>query len=287
MDLKQELYEEIIRHLIKRKNREIICEALSVADKVITSSQTLGGFIIDMNDKTNPIGKVQNARFKKFAFYYDFMDEKILIVCYCYDYPSEELIPDEMKTNGKTLPEEKKIVFRIVGSNSKIDKRALFDTIQHELSHLYEMKHRNGVPYKNFNNYKIATNIMHSDNSSRIEWTISKCIYISYRFEQRAFANGLYQFIKQNGHFEDGYKDAIEESLAYKWYTYLLEYQVYIEDYINKYGSIEKYLKVYDKVNTAKLFRLISDSRKGLIHLIGRVVAKVKYDTMMKEGIFY
>lgn len=97
---------------------------------------------------------------------------------------------------------------KVTSVGGAYNHNGILESIQHEVLHLFERQKRN-KPYTNINNYKVASDTFEklaitraTTEKEQKEKTISGCIasiiYMTYKFEQRAFYNGAYRYIMQS-----------------------------------------------------------------------------------------
>ena len=77
--------------------------------------------------------------------------------------------------------------------NGKIDFARTLEALQHEFEHFWERLHM-GHPYKGMNLYKVADQLL-CDTYNDYNQSIGRILYMSRKWEQRAYANGVYQYL--------------------------------------------------------------------------------------------
>lgn len=181
----------------------------------------------------------------------------------------------EMKQFASADLSKKAISITIVAINGRIDNDSVIESIQHEISHFFEVSKRQGVPYKNMFQYKLAVTILQQEEKfTEIMVAIAEVIYISHKFEQRAFGNGAYRYLMNHtDDYPHNFNNAIQGTKLYK---YLCSLEKDIETLtITKDTEYEitETLKRFE-ITYKALMSSAHSARDGLIRMCGRIKSK-------------
>ncbi len=90
-----------------------------------------------------------------------------------------------------------------------------YEILQHEIEHAFQRIMKNGSLSKNKKKYNKYTDAMRKSADPLIR-KVGRVNYLSYHYEQDAFANGLYAFLKHSDCDVSNIDDIIKSSLFYK-----------------------------------------------------------------------
>lgn len=90
-----------------------------------------------------------------------------------------------------------------------------YEILQHEIEHAFQRIMKNGSLSKNKKKYNKYTDAMRKSAEPLIR-KVGRVNYLSYHYEQDAFANGLYAFLKHSDCDISNIDDIIKSSLFYK-----------------------------------------------------------------------
>lgn len=90
-----------------------------------------------------------------------------------------------------------------------------YEILQHEIEHAFQRIMKNGSLSKDKKKYNKYTDAMRKSADPLIR-KVGRVNYLSYRYEQDAFANGLYAFLKHSDCDISNIDDIIKSSLFYK-----------------------------------------------------------------------
>ena len=163
----------------------------------------------------------------------------------------------------------------IVAVNGKINNDSIWESIQHEVSHFFETSKRKGVPYKNMFQYKLAVTILQQEEKfTDIMVAIAEIIYISNKFEQRAFGNGAYRYLMN--HTDDyfhNFNNAIKKTKLYKYLTLIDNDIELLKDNSDAEYEITETLKRFE-IPYEDFMDLAKSAREGLVRMCGRIKSK-------------
>lgn len=171
-------------------------------------------------------------------------------------------------------------IFAISGD---IISNTLNNTVFHELEHLFQQIKSNAL-LSDDNFYKlVASNLNNKNEAIRIS---SKILYISFKKEQEAFANGFYGFLAENKPSLYEMDDILKYSDIYNQVVHLRKhYNTLINTNDELFESLVK--NVYPTLTKNKLLKICRYSIKSLLHKIGRTIAKYKKDFNIQESFYY
>lgn len=192
-----------------------------------------------------------------------------------YNVGNETPRTPEMNQFASADLSKKAINITIVAINGRINNDSVIESIQHEISHFFEVSKRQGVPYKNMFQYKLAVTILQQEEKfTDIMVAIAEIIYISYKFEQRAFGNGAYRYLMNHtDDYPHNFNNAIQETKLYK---YLCSLEKDIETLtITKDTEYEitETLKRFE-ITYKALMSSAHSAREGLARMCGRIKSK-------------
>lgn len=270
------MLKEEIDFLIEEKLDELISEELSVSDNVTRFSRRIGSRILSDFKKRPAVKGGQFLTIRQGGFTEPFLNRHIEVLWTAYDFTDRKFVTSDYENVGMTSNNGKRITLRFILVRGKPNIMEFYQLIQHEVEHAFELCLRR-KPYSNAGNYRIAAHLMHNCRD-KMEWVVARLIYISYRFESNAYANGAYQFLMNSNDYINGFRIAIKKTLLYKWLKHIDELESDVRVFIKNGGNIDDYLGCYDKMNEKLLFKLIGRSRKSLARMIGRVIVKAMND---------
>ena len=114
------------------------------------------------------------------------------------------------------------LYFTFIMYDGMIDKRTFNDSIQHELTHIYQSLKRGNfiLSDKNSNLYDKIVELSKINNLTKNQKNIVKALYLTFKIEQEAFVNGFYSYLINNQ--DEQLSLIISQSDAFK-YLKLLE----------------------------------------------------------------
>lgn len=174
-----------------------------------------------------------------------------------------------------------------VGSNGTVDKAFLYQTVQHEMCHFYELLKRDKKPFeKSYGLYKLASTMLASHRTHQ-ELALAYIISCSRNFEIRAYGNGAYQYMMQCGDYEDRFEGSMRKTLLYQNYECLK----WAEDVLNHTQSNSKEMKEalqpYEALGYSydDFIKTLHYALNNSIKLLGVVRSKAIDDFKEKYGI--
>lgn len=229
--------------------------------------------------------------FKKGQFDVNLFNRRIKILWEYYSFLNNEIknktfIKDRSGQLRKTIDGyEINVTIRAV--NGKIDFARTLEALQHEFEHLWERLHRSNSPYKGMKLYNVANQMM-NDSYNEYNRIIGRILYISKKWEQRAFANGVYQYL-MNHTAPNLTRENIKE-------TQLYCALIYLKKDVEKLKSINDYeqhpflratlakLKSNFGIQYNQLIDIGEKAINNIVRILGRTLSKVEDDLSKNEG---
>ena len=170
----------------------------------------------------------------------------------------------------------------VAAVNGRYCRNDLYETIQHEVSHFFERGKR-GKEYKTAANYNLAIKKM-DDNKTVEEEAVARAIYICHKFEQRAFANGAYQYLMKSTDFSNKFENSIKYTRLYGWMVGAEELRMFLSQCTDTKDDIEKYCKQYG-YTLNKLLKLLNRTINNMAKIAERVKSKAIDDSRRIYGV--
>lgn len=257
----------------------VLNESLTIASDVSRMCMKAGGEIINDISNTKPLIRCGGEKVRKGVYHYQdtFISFDVdWIVRYL---SSENELLESYSTGGINVGKHL-ITVTIFAVNGNINEASLFETLQHEIFHLFEwrkMQH----DYLDREAYNHAYNIIRNrePDDESIETMVNRIIYISFAFEQRAFTNGAYQVLMSGGigDYDEKFANLIKETKIYKWLTACRIYREKISRIPESNKDLSDSLSEYGLTKQGILERA-DITIESMLRFIGRVRAKAMID---------
>lgn len=229
--------------------------------------------------------------FKKGQFDINIFNKSVKIIWEYYSFINKEL-KDKTFIKNKSGQLRKtingyEINITIKAINGKIDFARTLETIQHEFEHLWETLHMK-TSYKDMNVYKVAEQLM-NDNYNEYNQSIGRILYLSKKWEQRAFANGVYQYL-MNHDIPAMTRENIKETQLYCALIKLKEDVKKLKNVGENYNqhpllrSTLNDLKKDFGIQFVQLIEIGEKAINNIIRILGRTLSKVEDDLNKKEN---
>lgn len=280
---------ESINKMIKEEmgvNSRVINSSFEIYSLIEKSFQEAKSIVVDDgvgqrngNVKYDFEGKILDIQY----FILNFRDRK-----YMEKYAEAKGINNDAKSivlYNKRKNENKYVLNGIwlygVSISGTIQKSELLDGIQHELEHVYQQfKMGNDFGKEDVIGY-VNDGLKSSDP---FEFNVANLVYMSFKYEQEGFANGLYAYCASD---PTHYNDRFLSSPAYKKLLQLKEGRKFLEENI----SDEHLAKVLEKykvlgITQENILRKLDKTINECIRRFGRVFCKVMKDinSKMRDG---
>lgn len=170
--------------------------------------------------------------------------------------------------------------FSVCGTLSKHDA---METIQHEVEHLYQESRGDKSVFSLSPHYLNASQYINSIDSNYRN--LAQCVYLTYRFEQDGFINGLYGYLKQKNKVMPAWND-IKDSDAYAVLTKFESSLDYLEN--NKNSETLNYIcKEKYGINVQNLINFSKKALNRIYNSIGRVLIKIRNERVNEGFVKY
>lgn len=203
-------------NISRERQEKLVAETIQMVKDFINESQTISSVVVRITSKISSQLKEEyrkadvqvtndGSKIRRGIFSYEEYGFSLFVKWYWKNLPLKSHSYDEISETARMDAEAKELFINVISVNGKYYPNSLNETLQHEIYHLFERQKR-GKEYKNMTNYKIATStfnklattdaITEEETHERlISGCIASIVYMAYRFEQRAFYNGAYQYI--------------------------------------------------------------------------------------------
>lgn len=225
------------------------------------------------------------------AFEVNVFGEKLIVNWECYDYQNLDRLDDyPINTFGHYIKKSDKqsqqaLIIKLLSLSGKLNYHSMYETIRHELHHFYEDVKRGFKRLPKMDLYNYATRLLHKYPEYDIRHMIGEILYISFDFEQRAFYNGTYEFLKSNIDVAYNFNLKIQQ-------TPMFSHLLYLNTCIDELKSIGEenwteneltwdvadILKCDYKITYNKLLKMARKTVKDLSLGIGKAIIKAKDD---------
>lgn len=259
--------------LTENQFKQLIKEELGISEEVANMAISVYEQIENNKEKDEV---ESNDYFSKWvsSLKFNFLNCKVNCSITYYNYFSNEYYQySNIVSTGWSVYVTDKLFFMgiiVPMVSGNIVKDEVIDTIQHELSHIYEQKMM-GKQYSQNKVYSSLKTNMYSDNE--IVNKAANLVYGCIKSEQDGFVNGLYAYLMSQPELFS--IETLKKSECWKLYEKMVS--IYNEN--SNDSEFISELKKY-KFTLNKVDKLINN----FITKIGRVIVKVKQDKYKKQG---
>lgn len=241
------------------------------------------------SSKTQPC-KFNYVTFKEGNFRLNLFEKNVVFKWKYYSFPNGILkrslnIGSDNGSLNVINENNYEINFIIKAIQGNADLSRSLETIQHELEHLWEILNY-GKSYTDNDLYGFSQTLMDSTNTYEIY--VGCILYLSRKWEQRAYANGVYSYLMKHPE-RDLARENIKETQLYKGLLFLKESLAKIKNlgedgwFNSPYTkSISYKLKTQYKTNYNKLIKIGENAVNDITRILGRTLSKVE-DDIKKE----
>lgn len=278
---------------------EAITEELGISDKVIELSENIYNEIVKaFNSEQSTI--IENGVGRKYGWITYPLDENIILNIsydiinfadkqYMEEYAKKKglntdarsFISYEKKLSGKYKYVTNAIYLYGIAISGSIDKPSLKDSIQHEIEHIFQ-QYKMG---KGFEDDDIVS-IINTSFSKGNEYakSVANIVYMSIKYEQKGFANGLYAYCKDD---PVHYRERFLSSPAYEKLDQLKKDKEFIEKNLTN-SDLLKEIDKYSSIGLTKenIIQFTDKIISQCVRRFSRVFCKVIKDinNQMKSG---
>ena len=175
-----------------------LLESMGISDEVSFNADRIISWIRKTVNQLPTIRKTSNgtvvkgAAFKRYVYNTE-VDVRLTYV----DYPSKEVYENEYLELGNLETMEKAskqfLNIKVEAIAGTIIEDSVSDSVQHELEHFYQ-ELKIGKDFSDRSYYRRILDFKRSNDP--VERTIGDLMYLCYKPEQEAYANGLYAYLK-------------------------------------------------------------------------------------------
>lgn len=273
-----------------RNISRLIEESLSIAQNVVDISEYIGNVLFhDIQNTHYSKGKSSpGVSYKHNQFIINKFGLALTVNWEFFDASNKNYLRPNMINRAKAKIADNELDITIVSTGHKLDKRTIFEMVQHEIQHFFEHV-KSGGNYGLSDNYKTAVKVLYRSLSNPktvtpIEWRVAIAIYICHKFEQRGYANGAYQFLMKSSDYDNDFKNVIKETKLYKCLDTLFKIENRIRSGKEDNDVLEQVLSQYN-LTQRKFLELITNTKKNILRLIGRIMVKAKNDYRESHNI--
>lgn len=264
---------------IDTSTNDALNESLTIASDVSRMCMTAGNQIIRDIAEIEPTLDDEGKKIRKGTYRY-----QDAFISFDIDWTVRYTTSADKSLEGYSMGgikvDKRLITITIFAVNGTINEASLYETLQHEIFHLFErekMQH-DYLDREAYNHaYSIIRNREPDDNS--VETMANRIIYISFAFEQRAFTNGAYQVLMTGevDDYEEKFRSLIKKTKIYKWLVACRNYRQQISSLSENDKELSESLAEYGLTKRDILERadIAIDSME---RFIGRVRAKAVID---------
>lgn len=264
---------------IDTSSNNALNESFTIASDVSRMCMTAGNQIIRDIAETEPTLDDEGKKIRKGTYRY-----QDAFISFDIDWTVRYTTSADKSLEGYSMGgikvDKRLITITIFAVNGTINEASLYETLQHEIFHLFErekMQH-DYLDREAYNHaYSIIRNREPDDNS--VETMANRIIYISFAFEQRAFTNGAYQVLMTGevDDYEEKFRSLIKKTKIYKWLVACRNYRQQISSLSENDKELSESLAEYGLTKRDILERadITIDSME---RFIGRVRAKAMID---------
>lgn len=270
-------------------NNKLITEALHIADTVrLISDDVANELYYHIKNDPKSIIKDNKNLYKFGQFEHNDYGIGFTVQWQCYNFKSkEELISSNINMSCSFVSAKKTINIKIVTINLKANRKWIEESIQHEISHMFEF-YKMGAFGKNkqiSQNYETAAKILINRNKNQLINAMAVIIYNSVKTEQNAMANGAYKYLMLSDDYFFQFKNAIKQTEIYHYFNDVSNALEQLSQYNGTENAIIDALKPYDKLSFQQLLKMAKTTKERMAWLIGRIMSKAMNDYKEKYGV--
>ena len=185
----------------------------------------------------------------------------------------------------KVTPDDYILHYVVKAVQGKIDYSRTLEVIQHELEHLWETLNF-GKSYSDENVYTFAQKLM-DDTTNSYNNAIGLILYLSRKWEQRAYANGVYSYL-MNHKIRNLARENLKDTQLYRGLIQLKE-AVNLIKTVGSNWQQHPYARItlltlnnQYKISYDKLIKIGEEAIEHITKVLGRTLSKVE-DDIKKE----
>lgn len=291
MTLLEQIEQKELTDSILNEITNILNEERGISDIVSNLTFKIKNNIISAinNSKSLPIN-YNEVTFKKGTLEeFNFNNKNITIKWAYYSFASNEFLnnfPYKIPTSNcnKITNDSYILNITIVAINGNFVLTKIMETIQHELEHIWETSNMQ-YSYKNMDLYEYGNQLLKGQNEYKK--AIGSILYLSQKWEQRAYANGVYQYLI-NHKYPEHSRLNIKETQLYGGLISLKKSVNLLKSIKEPYQhpfirSTLVNLKNNFNIQVEQLINMGEEASENIIRILGRTLSKVEDDLSKKE----
>ena len=273
-------------NILRREIVDIINEELSISDNVKWKAKVIAESISELIRKVAEKEKVADGVYKShFDFSDKFLEKNIEYSVNFYNFANRDVFNRESVNltcgEGTTVTDGKRffwVTINCYGISGSIVFENLCDTVQHELSHVYQAIAGN----KRITTFdgiyaKARTFLGSSDIGLR---SIAEVVYFSYCYEQDGFINGLYAELMSKGVPSPRWSDLKDTG----FYSDLTRFLNAVEYVSGNEAALSGVCRKEFGLNIRKVVENGKIAERRIKEKIGKVLIKIRKD-YEEEGV--
>ena len=262
-----------------------IDETMSIADDVIAVANDVAKKIVEQIKVSGKSERYGRGKIKKGEFLYNGFGFSFTVAWERINYATKALNLTKIQTKGSTKMANNLLSFTFVTYSGKINEKEFYNTIQHEVSHYYELMLR-GKPYPSKENYNKAVGILNAYDNI-IDWAIASIIYMGVEYEHRAYGNGAYQYMMRSNDYGHNFRNVIKDTPLYQNLVQVRNAKDVLLSCQAKNGTdfVNQYLEQYRGLNFEKIISMAAKTEKALLYSLGRAKTKALLDYKIQHKI--
>ena len=263
------MLKEEIERKVSIALQEAIDEEAGISLDVSVEAKRIEREILEKSKEIEKIRNKFNINVRNGKFVTSVFGIKTEIVFSLYYFNNKEIydrLKGEIGIGGASNFGSRRIVLNMPVISGQIPDFYIGEYLQHELTHYFDEIKMQGqsIPDKEYRLYDFVINFINKGKLLNNEYMVDfgMSLYISFKSEQMALANGLYNILSKTDPSIFDFNNTME-------YSYLLKMKNVVENFEN-YKSFSYWLNITPE----KAYRIISDGYKNYNRRLGRVIMK-------------
>lgn len=294
MNIFETLYEKVVINETVNQIINYLNEDRGISSIVFNCVMEANNALLESISKTDsiPLSQYKGITFKKGEFNITFDRDVITIKWQWYNFKTKEFIEDGIVPNNKGKMIKKmdgyEINLIVEAVSGKTETARAMEVLQHELEHLWERKNY-GKSYGNMDLYKFSEILM-NDTVNEYNRYIGIILYLSKKWEQRAFANGVYGYLLNH-------ENNLSPRVNVKE-TQLFNALIKLKDALKKIKEVGNnwehfpltrktalVLKTEYNFGYDKIMRIGYETIENITRILGRTLSKAEQDIEKKHNL--
>ena len=278
----------------------ILYEDRTVSEEVGVITMTIFNDLIKSyhNSSFSPVA--EGIQLKKGNFPYDYNGVRFQTYWEWCRYSKDKYDDSVINVSAQCNITTKSLTIRISSLEGEYNKSSLYEAIQHEVFHFFERLKR-GKPYKNSKYYKVAMQALnelqqikkenrpYNKELYKAKEHVANIIYLASDFEQRAYVNGAYQYLRDYWDDESAkeikYDDAIVGTVLFSEINKLKRAHEFLKNTESDNPFLLTTLKPYG-LSYQEIFDICEKALYSFSRYAGRLKSKVTDDFQAIQEVF-